>query len=231
MHLPHLGALDALIPSKLSAMGGPWKLLDRGGRRGVKAGGPLRLGRWTLDRPWVCLAHAAGCRSMPPRTVGSCGNSLKFALLVLVVLLCSAWGRHRPTCCPGRCCPMRSDADPERPAGLFTAWMVMTQKLGQWPLGVSARQTCLSWSGLCGGLAEISPPTGRGRSDPPSAESFLSPSGCLVSGGLCWVMRRWPLSRPVVSQQHQPEDSGGACWPRERLQPIKDNSKVEAWKA
>lgn len=47
--------------------------------------------------------------------------------------------------------PDAIDADPERPAGLFTAWMVMTKKLGS-AVSVFLLGNLLSWSGYVAGL-------------------------------------------------------------------------------
>jgi len=69
-------------------------------------------------------------------------------LLVLVVLLLRPGGPPSAylLALVSLHCPMRIDADPERPAGLVTAWMVMKktpQKLGALALsGVSASNTC-----------------------------------------------------------------------------------------
>jgi len=65
-------------------------------------------------------------------------HSSRFALLLLVVLLLGL-GAATAYLLPWSLLPMRSMADPERPAGLFTAWMVMTQKLGSALAVVSAR--------------------------------------------------------------------------------------------
>jgi len=121
------------------------------------------------------------------------GNSLRFALLVLVVLLLGL-GAATAYLLPWSLLPDAIDADPERPAGLFTAWMVMTQKLGS-ALSVFLLGNLLSWSGYVAGLAEDQPATAVAMI---RLCIGLIPA-VLVTLGLV-VMRRWP-QQPVVSQQ------------------------------
>ncbi|APD48034.1 MFS transporter [Synechococcus sp. CS-602] len=190
MHLPQSWSTWMLIPFQLSAMAGLelWsRLAARRGRLvALRWGGGLWIAMGVLAMLLVPLDATAA-----PLAPG--GNSLRFALLVLVVLLLGL-GAATAYLLPWSLLPDAIDADPERPAGLFTAWMVMTQKLGS-ALSVFLLGNLLSWSGYVAGLAEDQPATAVAMI---RLCIGLIPA-VLVTLGLV-VMRRWP-QQPVVSQQ------------------------------
>jgi len=85
-------------------------------------------GRWTLDAMGVLAMLLVPLDCHPRHRLGSWWHSLRFALRCWWCC-CSPWGPPRPTLLPGVCCPMPIDGRIRKPpAGLFTAWMVMTQE-------------------------------------------------------------------------------------------------------
>ncbi|MGB5240023.1 MAG: MFS transporter [Prochlorococcaceae cyanobacterium] len=182
MHLPQSWSTWMLIPFQLSAMAGLelWsRLAARRGRLvALRWGSGLWIAMGGLAMVLVPLDAAA-----PPLAPG--GNGLKFSLLVGVVVLLGL-GAATAYLLPWSLLPDAIDADPERPAGLFTAWMVMTQQLGS-AVSVFLLGNLLSWSGYVAGLV--------GGQPRPALVMIrlcigLIPAVLVVLGLV--VMRRWP---------------------------------------
>ncbi len=182
MHLPQSWSTWMLIPFQLSAMAGLelWsRLAARRGRLvALRWGSGLWIAMGGLAMVLVPLDAAAA-----PLAPG--GNGLKFSLLVGVVVLLGL-GAATAYLLPWSLLPDAIDADPERPAGLFTAWMVMTQQLGS-AVSVFLLGNLLSWSGYVAGLV--------GGQPRPALVMIrlcigLIPAVLVVLGLV--VMRRWP---------------------------------------
>ncbi len=182
MHLPQSWSTWMLIPFQLSAMAGLelWsRLAARRGRLvALRWGSGLWIAMGGLAMVLVPLDAAAA-----PLAPG--GNGLKFSLLVGVVVLLGL-GAATAYLLPWSLLPDAIDADPERPAGLFTAWMVMTQQLGS-AVSVFLLGNLLSWSGYVAGQV--------GGQPRPALVMIrlcigLIPAVLVVLGLV--VMRRWP---------------------------------------
>ncbi len=117
--------------------------------------------------------------------LASASNTIGLALLVLTIVVIGL-GASTAYLIPWALLPDAIDADPDQPAGLYTAWMVVTQKMG---IGVAvfALGNVLSWSGY------------------QASAQLLQPASALVTIRLCMglipaaliaagllVMRRWP---------------------------------------
>ncbi len=91
---------------------------------------------------------------LPPLSQSSTGlilfsvdnlDSLKMIALIIVILMVG-FGASTAYLIPWSLLPDAIDEDPEKPAGIYTAWMVLIQKLG---IGISVQLlgVLLSWSG------------------------------------------------------------------------------------
>lgn len=182
MHLPQSWSTWMLIPFQLSAMAG----LELWSRLAARRGRLVAL-RWGSGL-WIAMGGLAMVlvpldASAAPLAPG--GNGLKFSLLVGVVVLLGL-GAATAYLLPWSLLPDAIDADPERPAGLFTAWMVMTQQLGS-AVSVFLLGNLLSWSGYVAGQV--------GGQPRPALVMIrlcigLIPAVLVVLGLV--VMRRWP---------------------------------------
>ncbi|CAK6695747.1 MFS transporter [Synechococcus sp. CBW1107] len=182
MHLPQAWSTWMLIPFQLSAMAG----LELWSRLAARRGRLVAL-RWGCG-VWIAMGGLAMVlvpldAAAAPLAPG--GNGLKFSLLVGVVILLGL-GAATAYLLPWSLLPDAIDADPERPAGLFTAWMVMTQKLGS-AVSVFLLGNLLSWSGYVAGLV--------GGQPHPALVMIrlcigLIPAVLVVLGLV--VMRHWP---------------------------------------
>jgi GPH family glycoside/pentoside/hexuronide:cation symporter len=146
MHVPMDWSTWMLIPFQLSAMAGLQLWSRLAARRGrlcaLRWGGGLWIAMGVLAMGLVPLDAALA-------PLASLANGFKFTLLLLVVLLMGL-GAATAYLLPWSLLPDAIDADPERPAGLFTAWMVLTQKLGS-AVSVFLLGSLLSWSGFVAG--------------------------------------------------------------------------------
>ncbi len=124
---------------------------------------------------------------------GSAGNLLRLTMLVGTILIVGL-GASTAYLIPWALLPDAIDADPEKPAGLYSAWMVFTQKI------------CISLAlFFFGNLMSLS--------GYQAARGILQPDGALLAIRMCMglipallvvlglvVMRRWPER----GQHHEP---------------------------
>ena len=114
-------------------------------------------------------------------------------LLLIVIIVMVGFGASTAYLIPWSLLPDAIDADPEKPAGIYTAWMVLIQKLGI-GLSVQLLGVLLSLAGYrstssCNELIEC-------LEQPHSAQLTirlcmgLIPA-LLICGGML-IMRRWP---------------------------------------
>jgi len=117
--------------------------------------------------------------------LGSLGNGMRLALLLITILVVGL-GASTAYLIPWALLPDAIDADPEKPAGQYSAWMVFTQKI------------CISFAlFFFGNLMSLSGYV--------ASRGMLQPESALVAIRLCMgiipavlvvlglvVMRRWP---------------------------------------
>jgi GPH family glycoside/pentoside/hexuronide:cation symporter len=193
MHVPSGIASWILLPFQISALLGLqlWSLVaNRHGRvQALRCGAGLWIAACLLAL--VLTPLSASATSLPADLVS--GSNLPRFILLIGTILIVGLGASTAYLIPWSLLPDAIDADPDRPAGLYTAWMVLTQKLG---IGVSIQflGVLLSLSGyqsarVCGSAVEMMP-------QPSSA--LLTVRFCmglipavLVALGLI-LMRRWP---------------------------------------
>ncbi len=193
MHVPSSMATWILLPFQVSALLGLqlWSYIaNRHGR--VMA---LRLGAilWIVAcLVAMVLTPLAISDPTIPAQVMSATNLPRFILLIGVILMVGL-GASTAYLIPWSLLPDAIDADPDRPAGLYTAWMVLCQKIGI-GLSIQLLGILLSVSGyrsarVCSGAVEM-------VAQPASA--LLTVRFCmglipalLVVLGLV-VMRGWP---------------------------------------
>ena len=127
--------------------------------------------------------------------LGSLGNGLRLSLLLLTILVVGL-GASTAYLIPWALLPDAIDADPEKPAGQYSAWMVFTQKI------------CISFAlFFFGNLMSLSGYV--------ASRGMLQPDSALVAIRLCMgiipavlvvlglvVMRRWP--EKGLHLQHHP---------------------------
>jgi GPH family glycoside/pentoside/hexuronide:cation symporter len=117
--------------------------------------------------------------------LASVSNGVGVGLLLLTIMV-TGLGASTAYLIPWALLPDAVDADPDKPAGLYTAWMVVTQKLG---IGVAvfALGNVLSLSGYQASAGLVQPGTALATI---RLCMGLIPA-VLIVGGLL-VMRRWP---------------------------------------
>ncbi|MFS6826216.1 MFS transporter [Cyanobium sp. ATX-6F1] len=129
--------------------------------------------------PWCCPLNGA----ITP--TGSPDNLLRLVLLVLTIMV-AGLGASTAYLIPWALLPDAIDADPEKPAGQYSAWMVLAQKI------------CISLAlFFFGNLMSLS--------GYQATQTILQPQSALVAIRLCMglipavmvvlgllVMRRWP---------------------------------------
>ena len=182
MHVPEGWSNWILLPFQISTLVGLqiWTSVShRQGRiRALHWGGGL----WIASCVGAMLLIPLDAAIAP---LGSLGNGLRLATLVGVILLVGL-GASTAYLIPWSLLPDAIDADPEKPAGQYSAWMVFTQKI------------CISFAlFFFGNLMSFSGyVASRGMLQPDSA--LLAIRLCmgiipavLVVLGLV-VMRRWP---------------------------------------
>jgi glycoside/pentoside/hexuronide:cation symporter, GPH family len=186
LRLPESWSNWILLPFMVSTLVGLWIWNNVSHRRGRI--GALKLGAAL----WI-----SGCTLallMPPLNdavspLGSSGNQVKLLLLVATIVL-AGLGASCAYLIPWSLLPDAIDADPEKPAGQFSAWMVLGQKLCI-SLALLFFGNLLSFSGY-----EAS----RGIQQPESALiairlcMSLIPAVLVVLGLV--VVRRWPHRPP-----------------------------------
>ena len=182
-----------LLPFMLSSLGGLWLWTSvahhRGRIQALRWGGSL----------WI-----AGCllvmvlQPLDPATAafGSIGNAIKLVALLLTIVL-AGMGASTAYLIPWSLLPDAIDADPEKPAGQYSAWMVLAQKV------------CIS--AVIALLGVLLSASGYNESLAASAQ----PGSALVAIRLCMgiipavlvvlglvVMRRWPEKGMHLLHQH-----------------------------
>jgi GPH family glycoside/pentoside/hexuronide:cation symporter len=190
MHLTESWSNWILLPFQISTLVGLqiWNEVSHHHGR-IRA---LHLGAWL----WIGGCAAAMLlipldASLSP--TGSAANLLRLAMLVATILVVGL-GASTAYLIPWALLPDAIDADPERPAGLFSAWMVFAQKI------------CISFALFF--FWQLMSLSGY-----QAAQKMLQPASALVSIRLCMglipallvvlglvVMRRWP-ERGLPAQQ------------------------------
>jgi len=182
MRLPESWSNWILLPFQISTLVGLqlWTAVSHHQGR-IRA---LHLGAWL----WIGGCAAAMLlvpldSALAP--TGSAANLVRLAMLVATILVVGL-GASTAYLIPWALLPDAIDADPERPAGLFSSWMVFAQKI------------CISFAlFFFGQLMSLS--------GYQAAQKMLQPDSALVSIRLCMglipallvvlgllVMRRWP---------------------------------------
>ena len=114
-----------LLPFMVSSLGGLWVWTGVAHRHGrltaLRWGGALWIGACLLVMVLQPLDPAAG-------VLGSAGNSIKLLALLSVIVVAGA-GASTAYLIPWSLLPDAIDADPEKPAGQYSAWMVLAQKV------------------------------------------------------------------------------------------------------
>jgi GPH family glycoside/pentoside/hexuronide:cation symporter len=139
----------------------------------------------------VLVPLSTSAASLPGELVSG-ANLPRFALLIGTIMIVGL-GASTAYLIPWSLLPDAIDADPDRPAGLYTAWMVLTQKIG---IGISIQflGVLLSLSGyqsarVCGTAVEMVP-------QPASALLMVRFCMGLIPAVLVALalilMRRWP---------------------------------------
>jgi len=184
--LPESWSNWILLPFMVSTLVGLWIWNHLSHRRGRIGALKLGAGLW--------ISGCALALLMPPLNeavspLGSIDNQLKLALLVTTIVL-AGLGASCAYLIPWSLLPDAIDADPEKPAGQYSAWMVLGQKL------------CISLALLFfGNLLSISGyDASQGTQQPESALIAirlcmgLIPAILVVLGLV--VVRRWPHRPP-----------------------------------
>ncbi|MFO7630759.1 MAG: MFS transporter [Prochlorococcaceae cyanobacterium] len=175
-----------LLPFLLSSLLGLWVWNAVSHHRSRLVALRLGTGFWVAG----CLAVMV----LPPLAtdvspIGSLPNLLKLVAL-LTTIISAGFGASTAYLIPWSLLPDAIDADPEKPAGQYSAWMVLAQKTCI-SLVMVVFGLLLSLSGYAASLGQAQP-----------ANALLTIRICmglipavLVLLGLV-VMRRWPLARP-----------------------------------
>jgi len=182
MRLPKSWSVWILIPFQLSALVGlqVWSRVSyrRGRVHALRWGAGLWIAGCGLSMVLIPLDASVG-------PLGSLSNMASLGLLVLTIVLVGLGG-STAFLIPWSLLPDAIDADPDKPAGLYTAWMVITQKLGI-GLAVFALGNVLSFSGYEASLQWLQPESALLTI---RLCMGLIPATLVVLGLL--VMRRWP---------------------------------------
>ena len=192
MHVPETWSNWILLPFMLCTLVGLqiWNRIAHSHGR-IRA---LNLGGWL----WIAACVAAMLLVPLDASIGptaSASNILRLLLLLLTILVLGL-GASTAYLIPWALLPDAIDADPERPAGLFSSWMVFAQKV------------CISVAlFFFGQLMSLS--------GYQAAMKMLQPDSALVAIRLCMglipavlvalgllVMRRWP-ERGLHLQPHE----------------------------
>jgi GPH family glycoside/pentoside/hexuronide:cation symporter len=186
LRLPESWSNWILLPFMVSTLVGLWIWNSLSHQRGRI--GALKLGAAL----WI--SGCALAMLLPPLNeavspLGSSGNQIKLLLLVVTIVL-AGLGASCAYLIPWSLLPDAIDADPEKPAGQYSAWMVLGQKL------------CISLALLFfGNLLSVSGyEAAQGTQQPASALIAirlcmgLIPAVLVVLGLI--VVRRWPHRPP-----------------------------------
>ncbi|MCP9877284.1 MFS transporter [Cyanobium sp. A2C-AMD] len=182
MQLPESWSTWILIPFQLSALAGLQLWSRVAGRHGRVCALRWGTGLWIAGCLGASLLVPLDGSTAP---LGSFSNGISLGLLVLTIMV-TGLGASTAYLIPWALLPDAIDADPDKPAGLYTAWMVVTQKLG---IGVAV-------FALGNGLSLSGYQAAQGLAQPTTALTTirlcmgLIPA-VLIAAGLL-VMRRWP---------------------------------------
>lgn len=182
MQLPESWSTWILIPFQLSALAGLQLWSRVAGRHGRVCALRWGTGLWITGCLGASLLVPLDGSTAP---LGSFSNGISLGLLVLTIMV-TGLGASTAYLIPWALLPDAIDADPDKPAGLYTAWMVITQKLG---IGVAV-------FALGNGLSLSGYQAAQGLAQPTTALTTirlcmgLIPA-VLIAAGLL-VMRRWP---------------------------------------
>jgi glycoside/pentoside/hexuronide:cation symporter, GPH family len=186
LRLPQAWSNWILLPFIVSSLVGLWVwngVSQRSGRvRALQLGAGLWIGGCALAMVLPPLNPAIA-------PLGSTGNTLRL-VLVLVTIVLAGLGAATAYLIPWSLLPDAIDADSEKPAGQYSAWMVLGQKL------------CISLAlFLFGNLLSFSGYEAALVSDQPTSALVairlsmgLIPATLIVLGLV--VMRRWPHRPP-----------------------------------
>ena len=182
MHLPESWSTWILIPFQLSALAGLQLWSRVAGRHGRVCALRWGTGLWIAGCVGATLLIPLDANTAP---LASVSNGIGVGLLLLTIMV-TGLGASTAYLIPWALLPDAVDADPEKPAGLYTAWMVVTQKLG---IGVAvfALGNVLSLSGYQASAGLVQPGTALATI---RLCMGLIPAVLIVVGLL--VMRRWP---------------------------------------
>jgi GPH family glycoside/pentoside/hexuronide:cation symporter len=126
MQVPSSWSTWILVPFQISALVGlqlwSWGSSRWGRITALRTGGLLWIAACGLAMLLVPLNA-----SVAP--LGSFSNGLNFVMIVITILAVGLGG-STAFLIPWSLLPDAIDADPEKPAGLYTAWMVVIQKFG-----------------------------------------------------------------------------------------------------
>ena len=182
MQLPESWSTWILIPFQLSALAGLQLWSRVAGRHGRVCALRWGTGLWIAGCLGASLLVPLDGSTAP---LGSFSNGISLGLLVLTIMV-TGLGASTAYLIPWALLPDAIDADPDKPAGLYTAWMVITQKLG---IGVAV-------FALGNGLSLSGYQAAQGLAQPTTA--LITIRLCmglipavLITAGLL-VMRRWP---------------------------------------
>jgi glycoside/pentoside/hexuronide:cation symporter, GPH family len=182
MQLPESWSTWILIPFQLSALAGLQLWSRVAGRHGRVCALRWGTGLWIAGCLGASLLVPLDGSTAP---LGSFSNGISLGLLVLTIMV-TGLGASTAYLIPWALLPDAIDADPDKPAGLYTAWMVITQKLG---IGVAV-------FALGNGLSLSGYQAAQGLAQPTTA--LITIRLCmglipavLIAAGLL-VMRRWP---------------------------------------
>lgn len=183
LHVPEGLSKLILLPFLVSSLAGLWLwngVAHRHGRiQALRGGGVLWVAACLLVMVLQPLESGAATFAIP-------GNGLKLLALVGTIVLAGA-GAATAYLIPWSLLPDAIDADPEKPAGQYSAWMVLAQKVC-----ISVVIALLGALLTASGYSEALP----NASQPASAVATirlcmgLIPAVLVVLGLL--LMRRWP---------------------------------------
>jgi len=182
MHVPEGWSNWILLPFMVSTLGGLWLWNGVAHRRGrlqaLHTGGAL----WIAACLLAMVLPALDAAILP---TGSAANLARL-LLLLATIITAGVGASTAYLIPWALLPDAIDADPEKPAGQYSAWMVLSQKI------------CISFAlFFFGNLMSLS--------GYQAARNAVQPDSALVAIRLCMgiipavlvllgllVVRRWP---------------------------------------
>jgi GPH family glycoside/pentoside/hexuronide:cation symporter len=191
MRLPESWSNWILLPFMLSTLAGLWvwnRVCHQRGRL-------VALRRGTLLWIGACLvAMVLPALDTAVLPTASSANLVRLTLLVITIMVAGV-GAASAYLIPWALLPDAIDADPERPAGQYSAWMVLGQKL------------CISLALLFfGNLMSLSGYVAARAADQPTTALVairlcmgLIPALLVVLGLV--VMRRWPQRQPQPQPQ------------------------------